>query len=176
MSPQAELAKEIAGIVQRNIDATDPSMLVRNVIPLNHNEAVLLVGLLKAVASAESFTEQKVYEALYPDAKVYSASVRYRLIEAYKFGQFADDFDVPLAKPIRAVIRALCEDIVHNKTVSTAQPIADFLGIYTAKLEASSGRTMQSHEVAFDYTTVDDPDPRQRLTVGQVRRFIEHTK
>lgn len=134
MSPQAELAKEIAGIVQRNIDATDPSMLVRNVIPLNHNEAVLLVGLLKAVASAESFTEQKVYEALYPDAKVYSAGV------------------------------------------SAIKPVSDFLGIYTAKLEASSGRTMQDDEIAFDYTTRADSDPRQKLTVGQVRRFIEHTK
>ncbi|AAQ63328.1 hypothetical protein Nazgul27 [Burkholderia phage BcepNazgul] len=68
MSPQAALAKEIAGMIRRNVDNTDPSMLVRNVIPLDRNEALMLVGILEAVASAESFTEQKVYEALYPDS------------------------------------------------------------------------------------------------------------
>lgn len=36
-------------------------------------------------------------------------ALQQRMIEHWRMGQFADDFDVPLAKPIRQQIRQLCE-------------------------------------------------------------------
>ncbi|WP_374335418.1 hypothetical protein [Methyloversatilis sp.] len=37
-----------------------------------------------------------------------------RLVEAWEYGQFADDFDYPLAKRIRADVRTLCNTLAEN--------------------------------------------------------------
>lgn len=46
-----------------------------------------------------------------------SPSDRALLVEAWNFGQFADDFDQSQAKPIRAALRRLCE------ALSQARPL-----------------------------------------------------
>lgn len=43
-----------------------------------------------------------------PAATAIDDADRALLVEASRFGQFDDDFDVPLAKPIRAALRRLC--------------------------------------------------------------------
>ncbi|WP_208450548.1 hypothetical protein [Burkholderia contaminans] len=52
---------------------------------------------------------QKVRDALISDDRAL-------LVEASKFGQFADDFDQPQAKPIRAALRRLCAAL-DNATI-----------------------------------------------------------
>lgn len=36
------------------------------------------------------------------------------LVEAWKYGQFSDDFNWSLAKPLRAAIRRLCEELADH--------------------------------------------------------------
>ncbi len=59
---------------------------------------------------------QKVRDGLISDDRAL-------LVEAWKFGQFDDDFDVSQAKPIRAALRRLCAALA--RTVAQDAPIDD---------------------------------------------------
>lgn len=86
--------------------------------------------------------------------------LRARLLEAWDFGQFADDFDQALAKRIRADIRIFCESLAGAECAETSQ-----MGEVSALAEAQNrlfdvlrGDDGQAYKEAERYLERERPD------------------
>ncbi|USS45109.1 hypothetical protein NFI99_26325 [Burkholderia glumae] len=120
------------------------------------------VRMLDSREAVDTFV-QKVRDELIGDDRTL-------LVEAWKFGQFADDFDVPQAKPIRAALRRLCAAL-------DAAPAADasdtLRALLTSPRAAVPADRRKDFETAMAAIPVEDGNPTSFIRDGD-DSYVQH--